>query len=274
MLAAGLSLSLLTLTSCEEEEVLPSVPGVPSTGTPPTTPPANPAPPANPTPPATPAPPVTTNSLLTQLGTKVLKYDAQNRLVEVSYTDQQTHGYTVVYEGNKAVRLNFRSGGYLLYTYEGDKVVAAARYYGDNLVNYRYAFEYSGDKLVKQKQWSYAVSDAGFLTVNAYSYDANGNLTSILVSAAASGQEADLARSYQITWGGYDAKPNPMPFAESTIFLPGVKLFANNPGYRDSGSSKELFSYLYHESGMPDKRYTRLEGYPHVPAFTDTYTYQ
>ncbi|WP_237144874.1 hypothetical protein [Pontibacter pamirensis] len=264
VLLAGLSLSVF-LSSCDKEEILPSTPGQPSTGTPPPTTPTTP-PPTDNTP-----PPVTANSLLTQLGTRIFRYDAQNRLVEVSYSDQPTLGYMVVYEGDKPVRLNFKGGtNYLLYTYEGDKVVEAIRYYGENLINYHYTFEYSGEKLVKKTTMSYARYDEGRLGIAEYKYDANGNLTEIVQAWSTSNRIEDLGTSSTIYWGSYDDKPNPVPFAESEVYLPGVKLFENNPGFRDV----ERYTYVYHESGMPQQRYTKLETHPHVPAFIDSYTYE
>ena len=261
VLLAGFSLSVLTFSSCDKEDILPAAPDLPTT---PTTPQPD-TPPANPTP-----PPVTTNSLLKQLGTKHFRYDAQNRLVELSYSDQAHLGYTVGYEGNKPVRLNFKTGGnYLIYTYEGDKVVEAVRYYGENLVNYRYKLEYSGNKLVKKTTMSYARSSEGILGIEAYRYDANGNLTEISVAWSTSNKPEDMGRPMVIRWGSYDSKPNPAPYAESDLYLPGVKLFENNPGYRD----EELFTYTYHESGMPKQRSTRLQSHPNVPPFVTTYSY-
>ncbi len=270
VLLAGLSLSVFTFSSCDKEDILPATPGIPATGTPPpttpTTPPPGTTPPANPTP-----PPVTTNSLLKQLGTKNFRYDAQNRLVELSYSDLTYLGYTVEYEGDKPVRLNFKTGGnYLIYTYDGDKVVEAVRYYGENLVNYRYKFEYSGNKLVKKTTMSYARYDEGRLGIEEYKYDTNGNLTEISVAWSTSNKPEDIGRPSVIRWGSYDNKPNPMPYAESDLYLPGVKLFVNNPGFRD----EELYTYTYHESGMPKQRFAKVQSHPNVPALASTYLYQ
>lgn len=264
LLIAGLSLSAFTMSSCTKEDVLPASPGNPSTGTPTTTPP----PPTNQTP-----PPVTTNSMLKQVGTRIFKYDTRHRLIEVAYTDQATLGYTVEYEGDKPVKLVFKSGNYMLYTYAGDKVVEAIRYYGENKVNYRYNFTYSGDKLVKTVTMSYATSDEGRLGITEYKYDANGNMTELATSWSTSNRMEDMGPASIIRWGSFDAKPNPVPYAESSFYLPGVKLFSNNPGYKDPGSGKEFYSYTYHDSGMPMQRFTKLELYPGVPSFIDSYTY-
>lgn len=266
LLSLSLGFSALTFTSCDKEDVVPTLPGTPATG--------NPSPAPTPAPVPNTPPPVTANSLLVQMGTRNMQYDLQGRLAALSYADQQWHGYTIVYSGNKPARLDFNGGGYLLYTYEGDKVVAANRYYGENQVNYRYTFEYANDILVKQKQWSYATSSGGFLTVNEYKYDGHGNLVELIVFGAESGKEADLVKSHTITWGQFDDKPNPMPYAESSIYLPGVKLFVNNPGYRNTSSAKELYTYTYHASGMPKQRLAKVQGYEHVPAFTENYTYR
>ncbi|WP_235925766.1 hypothetical protein [Pontibacter burrus] len=270
VLLAGLSLTLLTFSSCDKEDILPTTPGSPATGKPIPTTPTTPQPPGTPPGNPTTPPPVTTNSLLKQLGTKSFRYDAQNRLVELSYSDLTYLGYTIDYEGNKPVRLNFKSGGnYLIYSYEGDKVVEAVRYYGENLVNYRYQFEYSGNKLVKKTTMSYARSNEGILGIDEYKYDANGNLTEIVVTWSTSNKIEDLGRPMVIRWGSYDNKPNPAPYAESDIYLPGIKLFENNPGFRD----EELYSYTYHEPGMPNQRFTKLQSHPNVPAFVTTYSY-
>lgn len=264
-LLAGLCLFVVMLTSCDQEEVLPAAPGKPTTGTPSTTPPTGPKPPANQTP-----PPVTTSSLLKQFGTRMFRYDAQNRLVELSYTDQQTHGYTVVYEGNRPVRLNFKGGShYLLYTYTGDKVTEAITYSGTHQPIYHYTYTYSGDRLVKESNITYATSAEGRLHIIDYTYDANGNLTELVQAWSTSKRVEDLGQPVSIRWGNYDNKPNPLPYIQSTIFLPGVKLFQNNPGFR----GEELYSYAYHESGMPAQRYTKLQAYPHVPPFVERYTY-
>ncbi|WP_242917796.1 hypothetical protein [Pontibacter liquoris] len=272
VLLTGLSLSALTLSSCDKENILPATPGAPTTPTTPSpgTPPPVTNPPGTPPPNTTP-PPVSTNSLLKQLGTKNFRYDAQNRLVELSYSDLTHLGYTVAYEGDKPVRLNFKTGGnYLIYTYDGDKVVEAVRYYGENLVNYRYKLEYSGNKLVKKTTMSYTADPEGRLGIETYTYDANGNLTEIVVAWSTSNKPEDMGRPYVISWGSYDNKPNPTPYAESDLYLPGVKLFENNPGYRD----EELFTYTYHESGMPSQRYTRLQSHPSMPPLVTTYLYQ
>lgn len=253
VLLAGLSLSVLTFSSCDKEDVLPATPSIPPTGTPSTTP-----------------PPATTSSLLKQFGTRSFRYDAQNRLVELSYSDQQTHGYTVIWEGSKPVRLNFKGGShYMLYTYTGDKVTEAVTYSGAHEPIYRYAFEYSGDKLVKETNLSYATSSEGRLHIIDYTYDANGNLTDLTQAWSSSSRTEDLGNPVKILWGRYDNKPNPLPYIQSNLFLPGVKLFENNPGFRD----EEIYTYSYHESGMPEQRSTKLQSHPHVPSFVERYTY-
>ncbi|MBB6612696.1 hypothetical protein H7F15_16760 [Pontibacter sp. Tf4] len=265
----------VVLTSCEKEYDLPmpvppstNPPKQPPVGTPPNTTPPNTTPPTNT------LPPVTANSLLKGMGTRTFTWDTQGRLSGIGYTDLTYQGYTIVYEGNKPVRLNYVSGNnWLEYTYEGDKVVAATRYYGEGLVNYRYTFEYEGDKLVKQTTMSYATSNTGRLGVTEYSYDTNGNLTTSAVSWSTSDREEDLSAPTYIRWGGYDSNPNPLPFAYSDFYLPGVKLFVNNPGYRDAGQGKEYYSYSYHASGMPQLRVTTLEAYPNAQPFREQFTY-
>lgn len=143
-----------------------------------------------------------------------------------------------------------------------------------NLVNYHHTFAYNGAKLVKKTTMSYAVHDADRLHVTEYKYDANGNMTELVQAWSTSNRVEDLAAPTSIYWGNYDDKPNPLPHAESDFYLPGVKLFQNNPGYRDPGSGKELYTYEYHESGMPQQRGTKLETHPHVPALIDNYTYK
>lgn len=273
LLLAGLGLSVV-LTSCDEEGNLPMPkpptdnPQKPPVGTPPnTTPPNN-------TPPATP-PPVTTSSLLTGMGTRTLTYDTQGKLSGIGYTDLTYLGYTVVYEGNRPVRLNYVTGNnWLVYTYEGDKVVAATRYYGEGLVNHRYTFAYQGDKLVKQTEISYARSDEGRLGVTEYKYDANGNLVESAIRWSTDSREENLSAPSYIRWGAYDNKPNPVPFAYGDYYLPGIKLFENNPGYRDAGQGKEYYSYSYHASGMPQMRTTTLEAFPHAQPFREQYNYK
>ncbi|WP_439882320.1 hypothetical protein ACSX1A_03965 [Pontibacter sp. MBLB2868] len=266
-LIAGLSLSVITFSSCTKEEVLPASTGIPTTGNPSTPPPVTP-PPTNQTP-----PPVSNSSMLKQMGTRVFKYDTQNRLTEVDYTDQITLGYTVVYEGDKPAKLIFKNGNYLLYTYSGDKVVEAVRYYRENKVNYRYTFAYTGDKLVKMTTLSYATSDEGRLGITEYKYNASGNMTELATSWSTSNRIQDLGPASIIRWGSFDSNPNPVPFAESSYYLPGVKLFSNNPGFRDAGSGKEFYTYAYHSSGMPVERSTRLEAYPGAGPFIERYAY-
>lgn len=265
VLLAGFGISLLTLTSCEEDVIMPAAPTKPSTGTP-TTPPPTTTPPTNPT-----QTPVTTNSLLKQFGTRVFRYDAQNRLVELSYTDQLTHGYTVIWEGDKPVRLNFKGGEhYLLYTYEGDRVIEAVTYSRDHQPIYRYTYAYNGDRLVREANISYATMAEGRLHVIDYKYDAKGNLTELVQAWSTSSKAEDLSAPITITWGGYDNSPNPLPYIQSTMYLPGVKLFQNNPGFRDT----EVYTYSYHESGMPKQRYSKLQTHPQVPAISESYTYE
>lgn len=264
VLLAGVGFSLLTLTSCEEEMVLPATPSKPSTGTPTTTPPDTP--PANQD-----QPPVTSTSLLKQFGTRVFRYDDQKRLVELSYTDQQTHGYTVIWEGNKPVRLNFKGGEhYLLYAYEGDNVIEAVTYSRDHQPIYRYTYTYNGDQLVREANISYATSAEGRLHVIDYKYDVRGNLTELVQAWSTSSKAEDLSAPVTISWGGYDNNPNPLPYIQSTMFLPGVKLFQNNPGFRND----EIYNYTYHESGMPKQRYAKVQSYPNVPAIGESYTYE
>ncbi|PRY12424.1 hypothetical protein CLV24_108168 [Pontibacter ummariensis] len=272
LLLVGLSLATLTFSACDKEDVLPTTPTTPTTPSTPSTPPSTPSTPSTPTPPAT--PPVTANSLVKQFGTQVFTYDAQNRLIEVSYSDQPTHGYTIQYESNKPVRLDYKLGNnYMLYTYEGDKVVEAVRYYGENLVNYRYKFEYQEDKLVKETVMSYATTDAGKLGIIEYKYDANGNMVELVQTWSTSNRMEDMGQPSVIKWGSFDEKQNPLPLTNSSYYLPGIKLFVNNPGYKDPGSGKEFYSYVYHASGMPLERATKLELYPWVQSFIDRYTY-
>lgn len=259
VLLAGLCLATFTFTSCDKEDVLPNTTEVPSTDSPSTPTPGSPTTP----------PPVTANSLLKQLGVKNYKYDSQNRLIELSYANQNYLGYTIVYEGDKPVRMNFKNGGYLLYTYQGDKVAEAVQYYGEGLVNYRHAFEYSGDKLVKKTTLSYAQSNEGRLYITEYVYDANGNLTDLIQAWSTSNRAEDLGQPITIKWGNYDNKPNPDLFANSDLYLPGVKLFQNNPGFKND----EIYSYIYHDSGMPKIRYTKLQAYPHMQSVADHYAY-
>ena len=273
-MAAGLGLSLF-FTACRTDEVIPEKPtkppvaDVPSNGSgnesgseqPPTNSPNQ-------------NPPAVAGNKLSQLGTKRFAYDAQGRLNKMDYTTENHLGYEIVYEGDKAVRLNFKSGGYLMYTYEGDQVTGAVRYYGENLVNYRYQFQYQGDKLVKESQISYARSAEGQLTVYQYSYDAQGNLVQIAVAGTTGTDEATLSAPSYITYGDYDTRENPSPYAESHVYLPGVKLFRNNPGYRESSGYRQLYTYTYADNGLPKERYEKLSTHPHMPAVLTTYQYQ
>ncbi len=269
-MAAGLGLSLF-FTACRQDEVIPQKPAKPPVTTPANN---NGQPPAqNPTP-TPPTPPAVPGNKLTQMGYKRFTYDAQGRLSKLEYSNELYLGYEVVYEGDKAVRLNFKSGGYLVYTYEGDRVTGAVQYYGENLVNYRFRFWYEGDKLVKESQISYARSDAGQLTVTTYSYDANGNLSRIGVAGTEGTDESTLSAPHYIEYGGYDSYDNPSLFAEGRIYLPGVKLFRNNPGYRESSGYRELYTYAYGENKLPTQRYEKLNTHPHVAAVVTSYQYQ
>lgn len=273
MLAAALGLAV-TFSACEKESVLPDQGAISGSGTnnPASVPGSTPAT----TPPAATTPPTGNLNLISRLGVKTFKYDAQNRLVDFGYTNNSNQGYTVVYEGDKPVRLNYKgSNNYLLYTYAGDKIVEAKSYYGENLVNYHYKFEYSGDKLVKETKMSYTRSDEGQLGVSEYAYDANGNLSQITVTWSSSNKPEDFGRPTVITYGNYDSKKSPEPFyAYSTVYLPGVRLFENNPGYRDPGTGKELYTYSYNEKGYPKQRISKLEAYPHATPVLDGYEYQ
>ncbi|MEJ8756905.1 hypothetical protein WG947_07865 [Pontibacter sp. H259] len=278
LLLTGISMAVLT--SCDKDIApTPTLPPVtkPTPGNGQTPPPATPIPTTPPvtTPPVTTPPaPVTANSLLTQMGSRKFTYDAQKRLVEVDFLQQPYLGFTIVYEGNRPVRINKDTGGWMTYTYVGDKVSEVHSYYGEGLVNYWYKFEYEGNLLVKKTTLSFARSAIGQLGVNTYKYDANGNLLEIAVRWSTDNQEANLSNPSIITWGNYNNLPNPMPYVEDGIYLPGIKLFKTSPGYRDTGGGKEFYSYLAHDSGMPQKRYTTLEAYPHVPATGEEYTYQ
>jgi YD repeat-containing protein len=272
MLLAGLSLSTI-LSSCEKENILPRQNDNPAVGTDPGGDPTTP-PPTNNTPPVTPAP-VTLDSRLAQQGSQVFRYDAQNRLVEVAYTDHTNGGYAVVYEGDRPVRLNFKTGGSLVYEYLGDKVVKVYNAaYGDQPGKFRFKLEYQGDKLVKKTEISYARNAEGQIGVTRYTYDSRGNLTEYSIAWSTSLREEDLGRPSLIKWGNFDHKPNPKPFADSQIYLPGIKMFENNPGFRDPGSGKEFYTYVYHESGMPHQQYTKLESHPHAGPFITKYTYK
>ncbi len=217
-------------------------------------------------------PPSGTGTLLVQMGNIKLGYDAQQRIA--SYESYSNMGYTVVYEGDKPTRLNFtKHSGHVIYHYDGNRVAEVVVYNGYNEVSYRYKFAYEGDKLKKETQISYVTNPNGWLIVNDYSYDSHDNLTQITVSAAQSGLEKDLKFSYDVKFGNYDNQTNPMPYVTHQFFLPGIKLYKNNPGYRITPSSKELFSYVYSDKGMPTERALRLEGYSTPPEIT-RYVYQ
>ncbi|MEJ8801980.1 hypothetical protein [Pontibacter sp. H249] len=262
LLIAGLSMSALLFTACDKEDILPNTPAGPSTGAP------APSTPQAPTP-----PPVTTSNVLKQFGTDIFKYDAQNRLVEVSYTFQADLGYTVVYEGNRPARLNFKNGEYLLYTYNNDKVEKAIVYFTDHQKKFDYTFAYNGDKLVKQTTITYLGPNWEKTSISDFKYDASGNLTEQVIKWWLSDQPDVMRGPSTIKWGNYDNKPNPLPYALSSLYLPGVKLHTNNPGFRDPGLNKELYTYTYHASGMPKDRTLKLEPYPEQPAYTETYNY-
>jgi YD repeat-containing protein len=275
-MAAGLGLSLF-FTACRTDEPLPKKPTKPPVTNTPGNNSGNGSGNGNEQPPTgTPGqqPPAVPGNKLSQMGTKRFAYDAQGRLSRMEYRNELYLGYEVVYKGDKAVRLNFKSGGYLVYTYEGDRVTGAVRYYGENLVNYRYQFRYEGDKLVKESQISYARSDEGQLTVYQYSYDERGNLVQIAAAGTNGTDEGTLPAPSYITYGAYDNLENPAPHAESDIYLPGVKLFRNNPGYRESSGYRELYSYAYGENKLPKERYEKLNTHPHVPAMVTSYQYQ
>ncbi|MDX5436359.1 MAG: hypothetical protein LPK03_04155 [Pontibacter sp.] len=268
---AALGLTVM-LSSCEKEDILPgseiTQPGQSTTpgstpATPGTTPPAN-------------TPQNGTGTQITRLGARTFSYDAQQRLVEVGYTYTENDGYTVVYEGNKPVRLNYKGGNnYMLYTYAGDKVVEAKSYYGENKVNYHYTFEYNGDLLVKQTQLSYATSDQGRLNVVNYEYSPAGNLVKLTTAWSTSNRVEDLGQPSVITFGNFDNRQHPEAFiANSMFFLPGVQLFQNNPGYRDPGTGKEMYAYTFNDKGYPVQRQTKLEAYPHVQPHLDGYEYR
>ncbi|MFD3001060.1 hypothetical protein ACFS7Z_11845 [Pontibacter toksunensis] len=267
VLMAGLSLSTLFFSSCDKENIVPVTPGTPTTGTPP----ANPTnPPTN----NTPLPPVTQGSLVKQFDTQVYRYDAQNRLVELSSSSQNDIGYVVEYENDKPVKLTYRNGNHLLYTYEGDKVVEAVQYTPDNKVTFRFAFEYDEDRLVKETTVTYLDSEQGHLSIKEYFYDAQDNMTDLVITWSPTNSPDDMRGPSTIKWGDYDDKPNPVPYANMFFYLPGVKLYQNNPGFRAPGEHKERYTYTYHASGMPKDRTLRLEEHPHLPPFTEAYIYQ
>ncbi|MCX2740726.1 hypothetical protein [Pontibacter anaerobius] len=266
MLLAGLCLSAVAFSSCDREDVIPAKP---ATGTPP---PAKPTTPNTPPPTNTP-PPVTNNSLLKQFDTRIYTYDTQSRLVELSYTNQADIGYKVVYEGDRPVRLDFKNGEYLLYTYKGDKVDKAVVYSTNNQKRLAFTFAYSGDKLVKETLVMTLGPGWEKTSISDFKYDANGNLTESVVFWWLS-DSPDVMRGPSIVkWGNYDNKPNPSPHAEFFYYLPGVKMFNNNPGFRDPGINKELYTYTYHASGMPKQRTVQLENHPELPPYTESYTY-
>ncbi|AHM62982.1 hypothetical protein D770_23685 [Flammeovirgaceae bacterium 311] len=277
---AGLTMSFL-FTSCEKEDITPVRTETPAadpadgggnggnTGGGTTTPPNNGG--GTTTPPAKPAP--AADALLTRAGMVSWGYDEAGRL---NYYDsyQLNDDYKVIYEGDKAVRMEFSTGHYLVYEWEGSKVTAAKTYTPDGLEIRWYKFEYSGDKLVKKinSSW-YPDYTRGWLSVTEFSYDAAGNLVQLNIRHAQSDKMEDLGQPSIITWGDYDDKLNPRPYAESELYLPGVKLFVNNPGFRDVGT-KELYTYTYHESGLPQQRFDKVQGYEHVPAIANLYEYQ
>ncbi|MFD2512573.1 hypothetical protein ACFSRY_01730 [Pontibacter locisalis] len=263
LLMAGLGLATLTFSSCEKEQVLPATPGKPTTGTPTTT-----------TPPPVTTPPVTTNSLVKQFDTDVFKYDARNRVVEVSYTYQADLGYAVVYEGSKVARLNYKNGDYALYTYEGDKVVKAVVHAPDNKVKFDYTLAYTGDRVVKLTTITFVdiPSKRGHLSIIDYKYDTKGNLAEQVLVWSPSNSPDDMRGPTVIKWGDYDNNPNPMPFTLHNLYIPGVKVSTNNPGFRDL-YGKELYAYTYHDSGMPKERTLRLEREPGLQPYTVKYTY-
>ncbi|WP_224998474.1 hypothetical protein [Cesiribacter sp. SM1] len=283
-LVAVLSFSVI-FTSCEKEEVEPVRTETPEPGTTDdednanngggtTTPPNN----GGGTPGNGGSVPPWVNSpaadaRLTSVGMTAWGYDAQKRL---NFYDSYNANddYRVIYEGNQAVRMEFATGHYLVYEWEGGKVTAARTYAQDGLEINWFRFEYSGDKLVKKIKSSwYPNYIRGWLTVSEYNYDEKGNLSQATIRHAQSDKFEDLGQPSIITWGDYDDKINPRPAAESDLYLPGVTMFVNNPGFRNAGS-KELFSYTYHESGLPYQRFDKVEGYEHVPAITNTYEYQ
>ena len=275
-LTAALGLTV-TLSSCEKEDILPEVvatPSSPATTPPPASPGTTTPPPATTPSPGT-QPQAGAGNLLTRMGERSFTYDAQGRLVGLSYHSSPTLGYSIVYDGDKPTRLNYNTGAYLLYTYSGDKVTSAVMYGTTGLVVHRYTFEYAGDKLVKETDMSYTRSDAGQLGIIEYDYDANKNLTKITTTWSTSNRVEDMGRSSVITFGSYDNQKHPESFiASGMYYLPGVKLFKNNPGYRDPGYGKEFFSYSFNDKGYPVNRYTRLEAYPHVQPFVDSYEYK
>lgn len=273
LLLAGLSLSVV-LSSCEKEDIMPAIKN-PTDG--PTTPGSGPTSPGGGTTNpggGTTTPPVTTNSLVKQFDTDIFEYDAQNRLVEVSYTFQADLGYAVVYESNKAIRLNYKNGDYALYSHDGDKVVKAVVYAPDNSVKFDYTLSYSGDRVVKLTTISYvgAPSGSGHLSIIDYKYDTKGNLTEQVLVWSPSNSPDDMRGPTVIKWGAYDNNPNPIPFTLHNLYIPGVKVSTNNPGFREL-HGKELYTYTYHASGMPNERTLRLESNPELQPYTVKYTY-
>jgi hypothetical protein len=284
LLLAGLSTTLF-FSSCEKEEVNPVRTETPEPGTTDggdngnngggtTTPPNNGG--------GTPGnggsmPPVVNSpaadAMVTRVGMTAWGYDAQKRLnFYDSYNSNDD--YRVIYEGDKAVRMEFATGHYLVYEWEGGKVTGAKTYAPEGMEISWFRFEYSGDKLEKKIKSSwYPNYTRGWLTVSEYKYDSRGNLSQATIRHAQSNKFEDLGQASIITWGDYDDKTNPKPFAESDLYLPGVKMFVNNPGFRNTGA-KELFTYTYHESGLPHQRFDKVEGYEHVPAISNTYEYQ
>jgi hypothetical protein len=200
-------------------------------------------------------------------------YDAQKRLLTYDDVNLRNDKYTIVYEGDKAVRLEYETGHHLIYLYEDDKVTGAIVYWEDREIKH-YQFEYSGNKMVKKisNNWS-PNYNRGWLIVEEYRYDERGNLIELASAAAQSDKLEDLGPRSYISWGNYDRNPNPMPYAQSDLYLPGVKLFENNPGYRQTGY-REIFTYTYHESGLPKERYTKLDTHLHLAPFIARYQYQ
>lgn len=184
------------------------------------------------------------------------------------------------YDQNRLISWS-NNAGYSKFTVSANRAIKAELYRSDDQLLATHFFSYDDAGRLKEALEIIPENRVDQVEQSRlrYSYDIDGNLNKVEFAIQQKGA-ADFQISYLETYEVYDGKINPEPTAVMGHFLPGVRLFRQNPKQiqitRPGSNDVEIWriQYTYNSQGYPATRVRQVELNGVLkPPIQFTYTY-
>jgi hypothetical protein len=216
-----------------------------------------------------------------------LKYDNQNRLIQVDFTSSYSGGTMLSFQ-----KFTYNSEGLVssvvtdqdfrfLYFYQNRQLIKTEEYIGDHLTQ-THEFTYDQNNRVAQSVAFQDIPDEGGVipvSKTTYAYDSKGNLIqNKLYYYSTAGSNETLLTT--LDFSGYDDKLNSEVYFELPVINPLHFAFKNNPtkvevrNHKGILVSTEYYTYFYNPQGFASSKTTKVESLSGNETFETKYFFK